>query len=89
MQNDGGFLSRKLLLAIFGMSLLTAVAFATCKFSFLSGVYSSLCGAVVSLFALYVGANSAVKYIYSKGSPENKPLIDKKGLKQPIEQRSE
>ena len=65
-REDGGLTSRKLWLAVFGMLLLTGVAALTLKYAMLEAIYSSLATGILGLYALYSGANGAIKYFYSK-----------------------
>ncbi len=63
---DGGYASRKLWVTVFSMVLLSAVCLSAKFIPALDGVYSTLCGAVTALAAIYVGGNTASKFVISK-----------------------
>lgn len=68
---DNGFKSRKLLIVLFSQILVTAIAFMACKIPELGPIFNTFCGTIVSLAALYIGGNSALKYITGKNlAPE-------------------
>lgn len=69
-REDGSWMSRKLHLAVFAMLLLAGIATLTLKYPMLDAVYSSFTTGILGLYALYAGANGAVKHIYSKTPPE-------------------
>lgn len=66
--NDGGWASRKLHLVIFAMCLVTGVAIAAFWLTAIQTIYTTFCSAILALAALYIGGNSAVKWIYSKNT---------------------
>lgn len=69
---DGGFMSRKLWTTLFSMILLAAGALLCDKFPGMVSAYPSLCGAVVSLAAIYIGGNTATKWVVGR-SPGSGP----------------
>lgn len=69
-EKDGGLLSRKWILVLFAILVVTLMAFAAAKWAGVSAVYGTLCGTVSALVALYLGANSTVKTIMGKMSKD-------------------
>jgi hypothetical protein len=63
---DGGYKSRKLFVVMTGMLCVTAVALLSAFYPTIQTVYPTFCTAVTGLVALYLGANSALKYSYGK-----------------------
>lgn len=77
-KQDGGYASRKLWVTLFSMVLLGLVALSAKFIPALDGVYATFAGSVVALAAIYVGGNTATKYVASKApqlkdEPEQKP----------------
>jgi hypothetical protein len=60
---DGGFKSRKLLVVLFSMVLVTGVAIAAGIYTNLTSVYPTLCTTVCTLAGLYLGANTITRHI--------------------------
>lgn len=73
---DNGFKSRKLLIVLFSQTLVTAVAFMVWKIPELNPIFNTFCGTIVSLAALYIGGNSALKYITGKNLIPETPTKD-------------
>ncbi len=60
---DGGFASRKLWLVLFSMALLSGVALSAKFIPGIDAVFPTLCGSVTALAALYIGGNTATKFV--------------------------
>ncbi len=60
---DGGYGSRKLWLTVFAIAVLSGVALSAKFIPGIDSVFPTLCGAVTALAALYIGGNTATKYV--------------------------
>ena len=67
---DGGFKSRKLLIVLLGLFLVTTVAILAGKYPGIQVIFPTFCTTVTGLVAIYLGANGALKYVYAKNKPE-------------------
>jgi hypothetical protein len=75
-KRDGGWRSRKLHTFHISCALVTLVGLAAGKWSNISVIYSTFCTTILTLAALYMGANSVIKYFYkdkSEPSPAPEP----------------
>ena len=70
---DGGWLSRKLGVTLFSLSLVTLITLLVGKYQGLVPVYGTFCSTVVGLVSIYIGGNSALKWIYAKNSNKETP----------------
>jgi uncharacterized membrane-anchored protein len=68
--HDNGLKSRKWLLIIGAMLLITGVALLSGWLAPIQAIYSTFCGTIVSLCGLYIGGNGAIKYIFAKHTTE-------------------
>jgi hypothetical protein len=65
---DQGFKSRKMWVIVLSLFLVAVVDLLSYKLPAISALYSTFCGTVVSLVTLYIGGNSAVKWMAIKQS---------------------
>lgn len=63
---DGGYSSRKFLLALVAMVLVTLAGIAAAKWGGIAPIYPALVGGVTALYATYCGINVANSLVASK-----------------------
>lgn len=70
--SDGGTKSRKFLLAIFAMLLVSLMLLLSAQWKALDSLYSTFVGGIIGIYAIYAGANQAGKFFVSKTIVEDK-----------------
>lgn len=73
---DGGFKSRKFILTLVSLVLVSLGGLAACKWSVFQPMYSTFVGGILGALGIYFGANVGTKHV-TKGSipadPEQSP----------------
>ena len=68
MNNDGGYKSRKMVMAYVTMAIMTIVYLLSARYPALNVSFSEFCMAILGAASIYIGGNTAVKWITSKNS---------------------
>lgn len=73
--NDGGYRSRKMVMAYVCLGLTTVAFFATARWPALIPAYMEYNLAVLAAASIYTGGNTLTKWIQARNAPKKKKVV--------------
>lgn len=86
---DGGYKSRKMVMSYIAMGLMLIAYLITVKWPSLGALYSEFCMAILAASGIYVGGNTAVKWMAAKSQYHAQPAKTDNKKKEKTEEDSE